>query len=93
MIITEAQGLRELGTQIFVALGAPKSKAEFVTETLVEANLCGHDSHGVYYFHVYGERIKQGHIHPKENPRIVKETPSSAYIDGRWGSARSRRRR
>jgi LDH2 family malate/lactate/ureidoglycolate dehydrogenase len=85
MIVTEAQGLRELGTQIFVALGAPKAKAEFVAETLVEANLCGHDSHGVYYFPVYGERIKVGHIHPKENPRIVKDTPSSAYLDGRWG--------
>ena len=85
MITTEAQGLRELGTQIFVALGATNSKAEFVAETLVEANLCGHDSHGVYYFSVYGERIRQGHIHPKENPRIVKETSASAYIDGRWG--------
>ena len=85
MIVTEAQGLRELGIQIFVALGAPKAKAEFVVETLVEANLCGHDSHGVYYFPVYGERIKLGHIHPKENPRIVKETPASAYLDGRWG--------
>jgi LDH2 family malate/lactate/ureidoglycolate dehydrogenase len=85
MIITEAQGLRELGTQIFVALGAPKSKAEFVSETLVEANLCGHDSHGVQYFSSYGERIRQGYIHAKENPRIVKETPSSAYVDGRWG--------
>jgi LDH2 family malate/lactate/ureidoglycolate dehydrogenase len=85
MIITEAQGLRELGTKIFVALGAPKSKAEFVAETLVEANLCGHDSHGAFYFPVYGERIRQGYIQPKENPRIVKETPTSAYIDGRWG--------
>ncbi len=85
MIITEAQGLRELGTQIFVALGAPKSKADFVAGTLVEANLCGHDSHGVYYFPVYGERIRQGYIHPKENPSIIKETSASAYIDGRWG--------
>jgi len=85
MIVTEAQKLRKLGTQIFTALGAPKAKAEFVSETLVEANLCGHDSHGVFYFPVYGDRIKVGHIHPKENPKIVKETPSSAFIDGRWG--------
>jgi uncharacterized oxidoreductase len=85
MIVTEAQGLKELGVQIFVALGASKQKAELVTETLVKANLCGHDSHGVFFFPVYGNRIKQGYIHPKENPRIIKETPSSAYIDGRWG--------
>jgi LDH2 family malate/lactate/ureidoglycolate dehydrogenase len=85
MIVTEAQGLRELGTQIFTALGAPKAKAAFVSETLVEANLCGHDSHGVFYYPVYGDRIMKGYIHPKENPKIVKETPSSAYVDGRWG--------
>ena len=28
MIVTEARGLRELGTQIFTTLGAPKANVE-----------------------------------------------------------------
>jgi LDH2 family malate/lactate/ureidoglycolate dehydrogenase len=85
MILTEAEGLRKLGTAIFTALGAEEKRAAFVSGTLVEANLCGHDSHGVFYYATYGDRIKKKFIDPKVDPVIVKETPASAYVDGRWG--------
>jgi len=89
MITTEAKGLRELGTSIFVAMGSEKKNAELVAETLTEANLTGHDSHGVWYYPVYSQRIKDGWIKPHEHPRIVKETAASAYIDGHWGFGQS----
>jgi LDH2 family malate/lactate/ureidoglycolate dehydrogenase len=85
MIITDAGGLRLLGTEIFSALGGPKTKTKFVAETLVEANLTGHDSHGVWYYPVYSQRIKDGWIKPKKTPKIIRETEASAYIDGEWG--------
>ena len=85
MIITEAEGLRRLGIQIFSGLGAPEDKAKFVSETLVEANLCGHDSHGVSYYATYGDRIRKGFIKPLFDPVVVKETPSTAHVDGKWG--------
>jgi uncharacterized oxidoreductase len=53
-------------------------------DTLLEASLTGHDSHGVSYFTKYSDRIKQGYIKVDTNPEIVKETPGTAYIDGKW---------
>jgi uncharacterized oxidoreductase len=53
-------------------------------DTLIEANLAGHDSHGAHYFLGYSDRIMRGFIDVNAEPVIVKETPSSAHIDGRW---------
>lgn len=85
MITVPAGDLRKLGTEIFTALGAPRRKAEFVADTLVEASLTGHDSHGVSYFVRYSDRIRKGYIEVKAEPVALKESASSALIDGRWG--------
>ena len=84
MIVLPADTLRELGAAIFTSLGVPRDKAEFVAETLVEASLTGHDSHGVSYFVRYSDRIRQGFINVNVEPMVVKESPSSALVDGRW---------
>jgi LDH2 family malate/lactate/ureidoglycolate dehydrogenase len=85
MILLPAGYLRELGVRIFTSLGAPRPKAELVTETLIEASLTGHDSHGVYYFLRYADRIRKGFIRPDAEPVVVRESPSSALVDGCWG--------
>lgn len=84
MITVPADALVRLGTAIFTSLGAPKEKAQFVSETIVEANLTGHDSHGVISFVAYAERIKGGYIDVEAEPTIVRETPTTALIDGCW---------
>lgn len=84
MIIKTADSLRNLGAEIFKAQGLAEERAEFLAETLVEANLTGHDSHGVSYFVHYSGRIKEGHIDVKAEPTIAKETPNSALIDGHY---------
>jgi LDH2 family malate/lactate/ureidoglycolate dehydrogenase len=84
MILKRAEELKGLGADIFSAQGMARDRAEFLSETLVEANLSGHDSHGVSYFLAYSDRIKAGHINVGADPEVVKETPSSALIDGHW---------
>lgn len=91
MIFKSSEELRELGVEIFKSLGASKERAEFVTDTLVESSLTGHDSHGVIYFVRYSDRIRKGFIDVDAEPVIAKETEASALVDGRWGSDRSRR--
>ena len=39
--------LRRISEEIFIAYGAPPEEARLVSEFLIKANLCGHDSHGV----------------------------------------------
>jgi LDH2 family malate/lactate/ureidoglycolate dehydrogenase len=84
MIIQPASKLMKIGIKIFTSLGLSTENARFVTDTIVEASLSGHDSHGVLYFPVYAQRIRDGHIKVDAEPVIVKETPSSALVDGKW---------
>jgi uncharacterized oxidoreductase len=85
MIKVQAEKLVQLGIDIFTAQGVGGDDAKFLVNSLVEANLTGHDSHGAYYFVRYSDRIKEGTIRLDVEPEIVKETPGTAYVDGKWG--------
>ena len=84
MITVQASKLIQLGIDIFKAQGVGDDDAEFLVNSLVEANLSGHDSHGAYYFVRYSDRIMEGNIRLDVEPKIVKETPTTAHIDGQW---------
>lgn len=84
MITVQASKLIQLGIDIFTAQGVGNDDAKFLVNSLVEANLSGHDSHGAYYFVRYSDRIREGNIRLDVEPRIVKETSTTAHIDGQW---------
>jgi len=79
-----AAELRTLGVSILKRLGAPTDYAELVVDVLIEANLVGHDSHGIQYITRYAERIKRGVIDPSTKPEVTRETASTAIVDGHW---------
>jgi uncharacterized oxidoreductase len=85
MPIFTAQYLEDLSSKIFVALGTPKEDAHLISKLLVKANLTGHDSHGVIRIPLYVQWIEEGIIKPKANPKVIKETISTALIDGDKG--------
>ena len=93
MITVQAGKLIQLGIDIFTAQGVSQVDAEFLVDSLVEANLSGHDSHGAHYFARYSERIKEGFIKLDVEPKVIKETPGTAYIDGQWGMGQLTARR
>jgi LDH2 family malate/lactate/ureidoglycolate dehydrogenase len=76
--------LKRLGVAIFEHLGASHEDAELVVDTLIDANLVGHDSHGILYITRYAERIRKGIIVPTSEPEVTNESPSTAIIDGHW---------
>jgi len=80
-----ASQLRNLGTRVFEALGTPSNEAKRVADSLVKANLAGHDSHGVIRIPQYVNGIKRGQIKPGAKIEVVKESPSTALLDGNWG--------
>lgn len=84
MIVFPAHRLKRLGTEIFTAQGLTREKAEFISDTLVEASLTGHDSHGVSYFVTYSDRMRKGYIDPRAEPTVFRETDASALVDGHW---------
>jgi uncharacterized oxidoreductase len=70
---------------IFEASGVPADEAAIVAGSLVDANLCGHDSHGLIRIPQYVRAISEGQISPGAPLKIVKETPAVLVADGQWG--------
>src|SRR5215472_6272080 len=80
-----AQRLRKIGEALLVAAGAPAAEAATVMRHCVQANLVGHDSHGIIQIPSYIDRIQAGHIVPGAPWTIVQETPTTTVVDGHWG--------
>jgi LDH2 family malate/lactate/ureidoglycolate dehydrogenase len=70
---------------IFNAVGIPEKDAKLVSRNLVEADLRGLSSHGVMRVPIYVKRIESGSIKPICQVTILKETPTSALLDGNHG--------
>jgi uncharacterized oxidoreductase len=77
--------LRGIGAKILEAVGTPKELAERVADSLVKSNLMGIDSHGILRVVEYSEYVERGEIVPWARPTIVRETLSTALMDGHWG--------
>ena len=77
--------LVQFATALFRAAGVGQSEAHIVAESLVQANLRGHDSHGVMRIPSYVLRVQDGSLHPNAHLTIEKESASSIVADGGWG--------
>ncbi len=74
----------------FEAIGVPSSEAAVCARVLVAADKRGVDSHGVgRYKPIYLDRIWAGTQNPKTNFEVVRETPTTAVIDGHNGMGHS----
>jgi LDH2 family malate/lactate/ureidoglycolate dehydrogenase len=71
--------------RVFETSGADADNALIVAEHLVEASLRGVDSHGVVRIPVYVQGISDREIDPRAKPEIVKETVTTAVVDGNRG--------
>src|ERR1700754_105583 len=85
MPIIQADRLTRIGAALLTAAGASDEEASAVAMGCVNANLAGHDSHGVIAISTYIDRIKAGHIVPGARWTIVQESPTTTVIDGNWG--------
>ena len=73
MIAFRHERLREVGARILVAAGATGEDAALVSDHLVEANLAGHDSHGVGMVPAYVRHLKAGLVLPNTHAKVVKD--------------------
>ena len=77
--------LTELARSLFLAAGVPASEADTVAASLVDANLCGHDSHGVMRVPQYIDLIRKGTFKPGAPLAVLNETPAVLAADANWG--------
>jgi len=80
-----AADLRRLAADLLVAVGARDEDARLVADALIEANLTGHDSHGIIRLLNYCEWCGLGSIDPAARPQVVSRRGATAVVDGGWG--------
>lgn len=77
--------LERLVKEIFVAAGCIPVEAGQIASHLVQANLAGHDSHGVIRVSAYIDWLRKGKVKANRQMRIVHETSVLAVVDGEQG--------
>src|SRR3954447_9644325 len=77
--------LRVFGTQVLVASGVPDDDAALVADSLVQADLWGHQSHGVLRLPWYVARLRSGAMTSRTDPEVLSDTGPLVLLDGRDG--------
>lgn len=85
MPVLSAARLTSFSEDLFTAGGVRREVSRVVAQSLVEANLRGHDSHGVMRIPSYLDRVREGKILPEATLSIIRETPAVIIGDGGWG--------
>jgi LDH2 family malate/lactate/ureidoglycolate dehydrogenase len=77
--------LHEFCAGVFRHVGVPAEDARLAAEVLSAADRRGIDSHGVARLRSYYDLLSNGRINPRPRVRVVRETPSTATVDGDGG--------
>ena len=81
----DATRLIDFAVAVYAGAGMPAADALLVADTLVQADLWGHQSHGVLRLGWYLDRIRNGVMNPVTKPEFVVDAGSIAVIDGHDG--------
>jgi LDH2 family malate/lactate/ureidoglycolate dehydrogenase len=74
--------LIEFSTRTFLHFGVPPADARQAAAILAASDLRGIESHGVARLHTYFDMLSLGRINPRPNIRIVRQSLSTATVDG-----------
>lgn len=81
----KAQGLLEFGAAVLRTLDVPGEDAHLLADSLVEAELWGHSSHGMLRLPWYVERLRTGAMAAVTKPTLAVDNGAVAIIDGHDG--------
>jgi LDH2 family malate/lactate/ureidoglycolate dehydrogenase len=76
-----AEKLRAFGGEVLRKAGVPGDDAETVAEILVEGNLRGVDTHGIYLCNLYVRRLQRGLINPTPRFQFEKRRAGVGILD------------
>jgi LDH2 family malate/lactate/ureidoglycolate dehydrogenase len=74
--------LLDFATAVYARAGMPEADARLAADTLVQADLWGHQSHGVMRLSWYYARLKAGVCEPVARPELIVDAGAVAVVDG-----------
>ncbi len=81
-ITYRAEDLHQYCQLVFRHFGVPDHEAELAADVLITSDLRGIESHGVARLHTYFDMLTLGRINPRPTVKIVRQSPSTATVDG-----------
>lgn len=84
-VVAAAEDLRDFACAIFAAAGSSAREANLIADHLVEANLRGHDSHGVGMIPTYVANWRAGELKLGQELSVVLEAGTLLVCDGGLG--------
>ena len=84
-LIVPVDVLESFMRDAFIHLGVPEDEARICAEILITSDLRGIQSHGIGRMRMYVDRIRQGVQMAQTRMEIVRESPTTAVIDGNHG--------
>lgn len=85
VIRVDEESLQDFCGQVLQEMGIPEDDARITADVLVTADLRGIHSHGVARLRRYVEGIRDGMMIRRPEIKVVKETATTALIDGGGG--------
>jgi uncharacterized oxidoreductase len=84
--------LRGVAQTILQGLGTPSDMAQVVSDALIQANIVGHDSHGIMRLREYAQFVRQGHVQPAARPEVRRLRQANVQVDAAhgWGQPAAR---
>jgi uncharacterized oxidoreductase len=84
-VVIDHTELRRIARRVFAARGSSEDEAGIIADHLVEANLKGHNSHGVGMIPSYLRNLGAGKASANEIGHVVSDTGSMIVYDGARG--------
>ena len=84
-MLIPVEPLRSAVIRILVATGSSPGEAAIVMDHLIEANLRGHDSHGVGMLPTYLKNLRNGTLKPNEPGKVTRDDGAFIVYDGLRG--------
>lgn len=84
-MLIEQQALRAVVRAVVAAGGSGAAEASVVADHLVEANLAGHDSHGVGMIPAYVKGLRSGALRPNRHVQMHSDQGCMLVLDGGQG--------
>ena len=88
-VVLNASKLNNFISNSFNKMGCNQKEADRIANSLIGANLRGHDSHGVVRFSQYVNMIKSNIVIPNQKLKILMDTEVVSIVDGQFGFGQS----
>jgi LDH2 family malate/lactate/ureidoglycolate dehydrogenase len=64
------------------AAGLPPEDAVIAAKAMIEADVTGFDTHGIFRLSSYIDTLRSGRVNPRANIKVIARSPATALVDG-----------